>query len=130
MEFRVLGPLEVWLAGGPVEVRGSKRRAVLALLVLHANEVVRSDRLINELWDEHPPANASGALQNHISRLRKDLGAEALVTKPWGYVLRVDPGEVDLQRFESLVTEAKPLAARERRAKLIEALALWRGPAL
>jgi DNA-binding SARP family transcriptional activator len=130
MEFRVLGPLEVLRDGLPGDIRGSKRRALLALLVLHANEVVRNDRLIDELWGERPPANASAALQNHVSRLRKELGSEVLVTKPWGYVLRAEPGEVDLQRFEELVAEAKALPARERQAKLVEALALWRGPAL
>jgi DNA-binding SARP family transcriptional activator len=130
MEFLVLGPLEVRRDDEPVEVRGSKRRALLALLILHANEVVRTDRLVDELWGEHPPANASAALQNHVSRLRKDLGAEVLVTKPWGYVLRADPQTIDLLRFEALVAEARTLAAHERRERLLEALALWRGPAL
>lgn len=130
MEFRVLGPLEVRRDGGSIELRGSKRRAVLALLVLHANEVIRTDRLIEEVWGEDLPANASAALQNHVSRLRKDLGADVLVTKPWGYVLRTDPETIDLTRFERLVAEAKPLAAHERTALLAEALALWRGPAL
>jgi DNA-binding SARP family transcriptional activator len=130
MQFRVLGPLEVLRDGRAVDVRGSKRRSVLALLVLHANEVVRRDRLIEELWGERVPANAAGALQNHVSRLRKDLGADVVVTKPWGYVLRAEPDEIDLEVFEALVGEAKPLAARERREKLGEALALWRGPAL
>jgi DNA-binding SARP family transcriptional activator len=130
MQFRVLGPLEVLRDGRAVDVRGSKRRSVLALLVLHANEVVRRDRLIEELWGERVPANAAGALQNHVSRLRKDLGADVVVTKPWGYVLRAESDEIDLEVFEALVAEAKPLAARERREKLGEALALWRGPAL
>ena len=127
MEFRLLGPLEVWHEGRALELRGLKRRAVLALLLLHANEVVSRDRLIDELWEEHPPANASAALQNHISRLRKDLGPELLVTKDSGYVLSVDPDALDVWRFESLVAEAGGLAAQERRAKLDEALALWRG---
>jgi DNA-binding SARP family transcriptional activator len=130
MEFLVLGPLEVRRDDEPVEVRGSKRRALLALLILHANEVVRTDRLVDELWGEHPPANASAALQNHVSRLRKDLGGDVLVTKPWGYVLRADPQTIDLLRFEALVAEARTLAAHERRERLGEALALWRGPAL
>jgi DNA-binding SARP family transcriptional activator len=129
MEFRLLGPLEVWRAGHAIDVRGSKRRTVLALLALHANEVVGRDRLIEELWGERPPANAAAALQNHVSRLRKDLGSEVVVTKPWGYVLRSEPHEIDLKRFESMLVEAKPLPARERREKLGEALALWRGPA-
>ena len=130
MEFRLLGPLEVWRDGHSIEVRGSKRRAVLALLALHANEVVRRDRLIDELWGERPPANAAAALQNHVSRLRKDLGAEVVATKPWGYVLRAEPERIDVARFESLVADARPLPARERREKLGEALGLWRGPAV
>jgi len=130
MEFRVLGPLEVRRDDLSIELRGSKRRAVLALLVLHANEVVRADRLIEEVWGENPPANAAAALRNHVSRLRKDLGSEVLVTKPWGYVLRTDPEAIDLRRFERLVAEAKPLAARDRTDLLAEGLALWRGPAL
>jgi DNA-binding SARP family transcriptional activator len=130
VEFRVLGPLEVRRDGRRLDLPGSKRRALLALLILRANEVVRSDRLIEELWGERQPANAAAALQNHVSRLRKDLGADVLVTKPWGYVLRAGRGSVDLRRFEWLLEEAKPLAARERRAKLAEALDLWRGPAL
>jgi DNA-binding SARP family transcriptional activator len=130
MEFRVLGPLEVRRDDLSVELRGSKRRAVLALLVLHANEVVRADRLIDDVWGEEPPANAAAALRNHVSRLRKDLGGEVLVTKPWGYVLRTDPEAIDLRHFERLVAEAKPLAAHERTDLLAEALALWRGPAL
>jgi DNA-binding SARP family transcriptional activator len=130
MEFLVLGPLEVRHDGEPIELRGSKRRALLALLILHANEVVRTDRLVDELWGEHPPENAAAALQNHVSRLRKDLGADVLVTKPWGYVLRADPETIDLLRFEGLVAEARTLAAQERRERLRDALALWRGPAL
>src|SRR5919109_2774433 len=130
MEFRVLGPLEVRREGRPVELRGSKRRVVLALLVLQANEVVRRERLIDDVWGEHQPANAAAALHNHVSRLRKDLGEDVLVTKPWGYVLRADPDSMILRGFERLVAKARPLAARERHEKLGEAVALWRGPAL
>jgi DNA-binding SARP family transcriptional activator len=130
MEFLVLGPLEVRHDGQLIELRGSKRRALLALLILHANEVVRTDRLVDELWGEHPPENAAAALQSHVSRLRKAVGADVLVTKPWGYVLRADPQTIDLQRFETLVAEARTLAAQERRERLRDALALWRGPAL
>ena len=112
----MLGPLEVRRDGQSVELRGAKRRALLALLILHANEVVRTDRLVDELWGEHPPANAPAALQNHVSRLRKALGVDVLVTKPWGYVLRAEPDTIDLQRFETLVAEARALAARPARA--------------
>ena len=130
MEFRVLGPLEVRRDGQSIELRGSKRRAVLAILVLHANEVVRTDRLIEELWPENPPTNAPAALHSHIWRLRKDLGGDVLGTKPWGYVLRTEPEAIDLRRFERLVVEARPLPAQERTEQLLTALALWRGPAL
>lgn len=131
MEYRVLGPLEVWSGRRPVQLRGSKPRAVLAVLVLHANEVVPSDRLLAELWGDHPPTHASAALHNHVSRLRQDLGPGAVETKRWGYLLRCELEEVDLERFERLLAgAAASLAAEDRRARLAEALSLWRGPAL
>jgi DNA-binding SARP family transcriptional activator len=130
LEFRVLGPLEVRRDGRLVDVRGSKRRAVLALLLLQANEIVRTERLIEDLWGERRPVNAPAALHNHVSRLRKDLGEGVLVTKPWGYVLRASPETIDLGLFESQVTEARPLPARERNEKLGAALTLWQGAAL
>jgi len=130
VEFRILGPLEVLDGETPVQIAGSKRRAVLALLLLHPNEVVRTERLIDELWGEHPPRNATAALHSHVSRLRKAVGPDLLARREWGYVLRADPDSIDLRRFEQLVAAAEPLPARERSAKLSEALALWRGPAL
>jgi DNA-binding SARP family transcriptional activator len=130
MDFRVLGPFEVRRDGVSIDLRGSKRRALLALLVIHANEVVRNERLIEDLWGEEQLADALAALRNHVSRLRKRVGSDVLVTKPWGYVLRVAPDQIDLTLFEQLVAEARPLPARERAAKLQEALNLWRGPAL
>jgi DNA-binding SARP family transcriptional activator len=130
VEFQILGPLEVLDDGTPVAIAGSKRRAVLALLLLHANEVVRSERLIDDLWGENAPRNAPAALHNHVSRLRKALGADVLARREWGYVLRAEPDSIDLHRFECLVAAAEPLPARERSAKLADALALWRGPAL
>jgi DNA-binding SARP family transcriptional activator len=130
MEFRLLGAFEVWDKGQPVEIAGQKRRALLALLVLRANEVVRSDLLVDELWGERPPRNAGAALHTHVSRLRKTLGADTIASREWGYVLRAAPVEIDLHRFESLLAEAEPLAARQRATKLAEALALWRGPPL
>ena len=130
MEFRILGSLEVWDGERQIDVRGAKRRALLALLVLHANEVVGKDRLIDELWGESPPPTAPAALHNHISRLRKVLGPETLATRAWGYVLRVDPEKIDLEKFERMLADAEPLPARERSTKLAEALGLWRGSAL
>jgi len=130
MEFRVLGSLEIWDGSNQIEISGAKRRALLALLVLHANEVVGKDRLVDELWGERAPRTAAASLHNHISRLRKALGPDRLVTRSWGYVLRVQPEQIDLYRFEHLLEDAQPLPAKERSAKLAEALALWRGPAL
>jgi DNA-binding SARP family transcriptional activator len=130
VEFRILGPLDVLDGETPVEIAGSKRRAVLALLLLHANEVVRTERLVDDLWGEQAPRNAAAALHSHVSRLRKALGPEVLARREWGYVLRADEESIDLRRFERLVAAAEPLPARERALKLAGALKLWRGPAL
>lgn len=130
MDFRILGSLEVWDGERQLELGGPKRRALLAYLTLHANEVVAVDRLLDQLWGEKAPRNAAGALHTHVSRLRKELGTEVLATRTWGYVLRINPGELDLDRFERLVADAESLPASERAAKLREALALWRGPPL
>jgi DNA-binding SARP family transcriptional activator/streptogramin lyase len=109
---------------------GSKQRALLGLLLLHANRVVSRDRLIDELWDGSPPETASTALQVYVSQLRKALGRDAIVTQAPGYMVNVEPGTLDSERFEQLVQEAHasdPDVAAER---LREALALWRGPPL
>ena len=105
-------------------------RALLAFLLLHANEPVSSDRLIDEVWGPTPPKTAGASLQNYVSRLRKAIGAELLVSEPAGYMLRVDPERFDLARFERLTAEARGAEPRERAEKLRAALALWRGPAL
>ncbi len=105
-------------------------RALLAFLLLHANEPVSSDRLIDEVWGPTPPKTAGASLQNYVSRLRKAIGAELLLSQPAGYVLRVDPERFDLARFERLTAEARGAKPRERAEKLRAALALWRGPAL
>jgi DNA-binding SARP family transcriptional activator len=120
MEFRVLGPFEVLEQERSVEVGGVKRRALLAILVLEANRVVSVDRLFDALWPEEPPRTAAKSLQVHIARLRKVLGRDRISTRAGGYMLRVDEGELDLDRAERLVGEGR----------LSEALALWRGPAL
>jgi DNA-binding SARP family transcriptional activator len=130
VEFWILGPLQVLDGDRPVEIAGSKRRALLALLVLRANEVVRSDRLVDELWGEQVPRNGPAALRNHVSRLRTALGPEVLARREWGYVLRTDEESIDLHRFEGLLAAAEPLPALARSAKLAEALKLWRGAAL
>src|SRR5262249_30725435 len=106
------------------------RRAVLAFLLLHANEVVSSDRLVDQLWGEKAPRNAAAALRTHVSRLRKELGPELVATRAWGYVLRSEPGAIDVERFQRLVARAENLPAGERAEKLREALSLWRGTPL
>src|SRR6478609_3078797 len=98
MEFRVLGPLEVVGDEGPISLGGTSQRALLALLLLHANEVVSSDRLLDELWPQGAPSSGVTALQVRVSQLRKALGgaAERLETRPPGYLLRAGPDELDL----------------------------------
>lgn len=130
LEFRILGPTEVWDNGTQLQLGGPKQRAVLALLLLDAGRVVSTDRLIDLLWGEQPPPTASTSLQNFISQLRKLLGADVLATKPPGYRLEIDPEQLDLERFRRLVEAAKQGPPDERAARLREALALWRGPAL
>jgi DNA-binding SARP family transcriptional activator len=130
MDFRILGSLEVWDGDRQLDLDGAKRRVLLAVLLLHANEVVAADQLIDQLWGEKAPANALGALQTHVSRLRKELGPDVVGTRAWGYVLRVEPGSLDLDRFEQLSFDAESLPAVQRAGKLREALALWRGSPL
>jgi DNA-binding SARP family transcriptional activator len=114
----------------PLSLGGIKQRSLLAVLLLHANEVVSADRLIDELWGEAPPATAAKSVQVHVSRLRKELGDRRLATRPPGYVLHVEPSELDLARFERLLGDARSADSGSAGEKLREALALWRGPAL
>ena len=95
MEFRILGPLEVIDRGRRVALGGAKQRALLVVLLLHPNQVVSTDRLIDSLWGDRPPETAQTALQVHVSQLRKLLGANRILTEPAGYVLRISPGELD-----------------------------------
>src|SRR5919206_1982990 len=106
-EFRILGPLEVSVGGEQLPLTGQKQRALLALLLLEANRVVSTDRLIDTLWGDQPPRTAATSLQNFVSQLRKLLGAETLVTKAPGYSLRVDRERIDVGRVEQLVEEAR-----------------------
>ncbi len=122
MEFRILGPLEVISDGKALDLGGAKQRALLAVLLLNPNEVVSRDRLVDALWEENPPNTAEKALQVHVSKLRKQLGSDRIVTKAPGYAIRVEPGELDVERFERL--------AGEGGRQLVDALALWRGPPL
>ena len=130
LDFRILGPVEVWADGEPVPLGSPMQRAALALLILEAGRVVSTDRLVDALWGEHPPKTAATSLQNFISRLRKSLGGDTLVTKAAGYQLDIRPEQVDAERFRRLCEEAKGDAPAGRAAKLAEALALWRGPPL
>src|SRR5438067_7850430 len=120
MEYRALGSLEVRDGEGLLPLGGAKQRALLALLLLSANRVVSRERLIDELWGDEPPETAVTSVQVYVSRLRKLLPAGRLVTQSPGYLLRVEPDELDLERFEGL-----------RASGLVhEALELWRGTAL
>lgn len=140
MEFRILGPLEVLDEGRPIPVTGARPRTLLAILLVKANEVVSTDRLIDELWGEAPPDGAANALQATVSRLRRALkpaagrdGAGVLTRSP-GYLIAVDSDAIDASCFERRATEARmALAAGDpaRAAALLgPALALWHGPAL
>jgi DNA-binding SARP family transcriptional activator len=130
LEFLILGSLEVSDEAGPIALGGQRQRALLAVLLLEAGRVVATDRLVDLLWGEAPPKTATTSLQNSISRLRRELGAEVLETKAPGYVLRVGPEQVDARRFETQLHDARRVEPLERRELLERALSLWRGPAL
>ena len=136
MDFRILGPLEVWHEGRQVAVAGARQRELLAVLLLHAGEAVSTDRLMDHLWGERQPAAGTTALRVRVSQLRKALGAggDALVTRPPGYALVVDPDRYDLRRFERGLDEAERALragdAEAAREAAEAALALWRGAPL
>jgi DNA-binding SARP family transcriptional activator/predicted negative regulator of RcsB-dependent stress response len=142
VEFRILGPVEVWDGGQWLVPGGPRPRALLAVLLVHANQVVSTDRLIDQLWGEAPPATARTVVQGYVSQLRQTLhrcgdgsaAGQVLLTRPPGYLLRVEAGELDLDRFEELGAQARRAAADgdlERAAQRWRAaLALWRGPPL
>ena len=120
MEFGVLGPLEVRAHGRALDLGAPKQRALLGALLLQANRVVPRARLVDLLWEDDPPETAHKALQLYVSRLRKLIGRERLVTKAPGYLVAVGDDELDLARFGRLRDEGR----------FEEALSLWRGPAL
>jgi len=134
MEFRILGPLEIVRDGEPLVLRAAKHRSLLAVLVLHANEVVSYERMFDELWGERPPATARTTLQVYVSGLRKALGPDRIVSHARGYLLHAEREEVDAARFQRLVAEAREQvkvgADEEAAERFRHALALWRGPAL
>jgi DNA-binding SARP family transcriptional activator/ABC-type branched-subunit amino acid transport system substrate-binding protein len=125
MRFGILGPLEVWEDGMDVQLDAGRQRALLALLLLHANELVATDRLIDDLWSGEQPATANKVVQNYVSRLRRVLGDERLLTRSGGYVLRVE--ETDAGEFEHAVESARGQSAAEAARTLRVALELWRG---
>jgi DNA-binding SARP family transcriptional activator len=132
VRVRVLGPVEVLAPGRAVAVPGGRPRVVLAVLALHAGQAVGADRLAAALWDDRLPTNVRASLQTCVARLRRALDSDDLIeTVRSGYVLRLDPEDVDLHRFRRLAAEAEllgdPIGARR---VLVEALALWRGEPL
>ena len=128
VRFRVLGSLEVEVEGALVELGGARQRAVLAVLLMHANEPVATDRLVNESWGETAPATATKTAQVYVSRLRGALGSDTLTTTPAGYLLRVPHGTVDTDALEELRARAREADPREAASLLRQGLALWRGP--
>ncbi len=130
MEFKILGPLEVCDKAHVLPLGGAKQRALLAILLLHANEVVPAERLLDDLWGERQPRSGTKALHVYISQLRKVVGDDRLVTRAPGYALRLDPNELDLMRFQRLREDAQTAGPQEAGTILREALSLWRGTPL
>lgn len=134
MDIRILGPLEIRVNGAAAALGGPKQRAVLAMLLLHRNEVVARDRLIEGVWGERPPAAAQRSLDSYVSRLRAILGADRIERRAPGYAVRLESGELDLELFETLLEQGRAAAATGDAATanevLRQALGLWRGPAL
>jgi DNA-binding SARP family transcriptional activator len=141
MEIRILGPLEVVTEGDPVDLPSGKARLLLAALAVHANQVVSTDRLFEFLWHGQPPDSAANTLQTYVAHLRRSLEPDRaprqrsrlLLTREPGYLLALDPGQIDAVRFERLVGQARPLlgtAPEEAAALLHTALSLWRGEPL
>jgi WD40 repeat protein/DNA-binding SARP family transcriptional activator len=131
--FRILGPLEVDAGGGPIPLGGPKQRAVLAHLVLRANQLVPAETLIDQIWAEDPPDKVRNVIQTYVSHLRKAVGHDRIESHGPGYRLRLDPFELDAAQFDALMRDARkalPVDPNVAVATLEDALALWRGPAL
>jgi adenylate cyclase len=137
LEFRLLGPTAMLVNGLDVPLRAARLRHLLSLLLVHRNEISSVDRLVDELWEGHPPDSAAAALRVHVSRLRKVLAAvghdELLVTRPSGYQLDTSRAALDVQEFESLAARGQALLsagdAEQAAQSLRAALALWHGEA-
>lgn len=135
MEFRILGPVEIWDDTGPIELSASKVRTVLASLLLARGRVVSDSRLVALLWGEDPPATADAQIQTYVSRLRQRLGADVQVARQRpGYLLRMTPEQLDLVTFEQLAAKGHDALAAGRFTEASDTLkhasAIWRGPAL
>ena len=133
MQFRVLGPLEVDAGGGAIPLGGPKQRAVLAHLLLRANQLVPAETLVDEIWGDESPQQARNIIQTYVSHLRKALGHDRIQSHAPGYRLRLDPSELDATRFDALMRNARkalPVDPDIAVATLDDALAMWRGPAL
>ena len=134
LQVRILGPLEVTSGGKAPQLGGRKQRAVLAVLATRAPANVSTDELIEALWDDEPPATAITTIQVYVSRLRKILGAAAIVSEAGGYRLDVEARQLDSAHFERLANHGRDLRAagrdQEAAAAFVEALSLWRGGAL
>jgi len=100
VRYQVLGPVELFTGGVPVRLGGPKQRAVLALLLLHANRVVSEQRFLTMVWGDDPPLSVRGQLQMYVSQLRKLIGEPVIVRRPPGYLIQVRPGELDLHDFD------------------------------
>ena len=137
IEFRLLGNLEALSEGVPVALGPMKRRAILTVLLLHRNEVVPADRIVDLVWGSDPPRTALHAVHDHVSQLRKLMpgsGEPVIETVPPGYLLRVASGAIDVVRFEQLVAEGRRAVSEgdavRGRETLRAALGLWRGEPL
>src|SRR5712691_1460593 len=142
LDYGLLGPLQVRRDGEPLPLGAAKQRALLAILLLNPNRVVSTDQLIEALWPKKPPGKPHTAVQGYVSQLRKLLEPEGkpgepfrlLVTEAAGYALKLDPEQLDLERFRRLLAQGKEALAagnaREAASLLQEALALFRGPPL
>lgn len=133
MDFRILGPLEVWHHGRYVQVTAPMQRAVLAALLMRPGAVVSIESIIDQLWGPVAPPTAQVTVRNYVQRLRRVLPEPVLETVPPGYRLRIEPDQVDVHRFERLVDAARASTAAEplrAEAQFAEALGLWRGAPL
>jgi YVTN family beta-propeller protein len=130
LEFRILGPLEVLGDAGPVHVGSAKQRALLGVLLLHANEPVSTSRIVDALWGESPPATADKLVQGYVHALRKQLGDGVVQTRSPGYAVALQGRTLDLAEFERLLETARSAPARQAVEFRRRGLALWRGGAL